>query len=434
LGWDIAQELPLSAFEENIYLSYMRATMLRGGPISLACELTSVHDARSDTSSGLTLLRDAIVSFATTFFGSQHHQENTKIQGYRQYGTVLHQLNVHLGTPALQTANETILTAVTCMILEMFLPTGPNNFLKHMRGVEAILERRGPPKPTDSPHTLLLISGLRVPAIIGGLAMSRTCLFAKEEWRNVRAPDLNEGGLLKYKIYTILADCTRFLDEQNRVLATCDKSLVRVLASDIESAVAKLELIRGEYDDFNQKHMEEPTSSLKSELNVANHECASIFMLYNTARISLLGLLNALEPSSRYVSLRTSAALKIVHCLEYKTFKKANASSEANMIGFIATKLAWQALDGFNSPEGRKLARLVKILATEVFAAGAWEKEPSKEFFASSQHKSKPFDLASPLSLQTDASGPVVKEMDRTSVFGVIVSPAVDTGDVLFVY
>ena len=209
--------------------------------------------------------------------------------------------------------------------------------------------------------------------------MSRPCLYSREDWKQIRNPNIDEGGQLRHDLYSILADCTRFMGERDRVIAANDKAARRSLVEEVKSALAELEIKRGDYMAFNQKHMDKPVSSLALELNIANHECATIFMLYNAAKICLLELLNTLEPSPHYISLRNSAALKIIHCLEVKSFEKTRATSEANTIGFVATKVAWQALGGFSSPEGRKLARVVKRVVNGVFAVGAWDVEPWKE-------------------------------------------------------
>lgn len=80
---------------------------------------------------GLALLRKALLSLAVGFFGDQHRQNPMTRRGYHQYGDVLRQLNDHLAQPELQSMNETLLTALSCMLFELFLPTGPSNFLKH---------------------------------------------------------------------------------------------------------------------------------------------------------------------------------------------------------------------------------------------------------------------------------------------------------------
>jgi hypothetical protein len=144
---ELAVELSFAAFEEDICLAYTRKNLLRGGPVEVACNKIGFHEnapifARFPA---LNLLRKAIVSLSVTFFGIQHHETRIIAKGYDQYGGVLRRLNTTLAIPEQQTTNETLLTALTCMLLEVFMPTGPSNFLKHQRGIETIMCLRGPP-------------------------------------------------------------------------------------------------------------------------------------------------------------------------------------------------------------------------------------------------------------------------------------------------
>ncbi|KAH7061903.1 hypothetical protein BKA63DRAFT_587641 [Paraphoma chrysanthemicola] len=109
----------------------------------------------------LSLLREAILSLAVTFFGSQHNQKKIITRGYAHYGAALRQINTHLAQPELQTTNESLLIALSCMLLEIFLPTRPTSFLNHQRGIEAIMKMRGPPSQSLS-TTATVFRDLRV--------------------------------------------------------------------------------------------------------------------------------------------------------------------------------------------------------------------------------------------------------------------------------
>lgn len=185
IAYDPSARLSLAAFEDDICLAYTRKTLLRGGPVELAFNVISLKSLGLDESPEIVLLRDAVMSLAVTFYGTQQCQPNIRSRGYRQYGQVLRQLNQHLSLPGLQTVDETILAALTCLLLEIFLPTGPNHFLKHMRGIEAMLDLRGPPPTSMSTTTHILFHGLRVLSVISGLAMARPALYSRKEWKQI---------------------------------------------------------------------------------------------------------------------------------------------------------------------------------------------------------------------------------------------------------
>jgi hypothetical protein len=65
--------------------------------------------------------------------------------------------------------------------------------------------------------------------------------------------------------------------------------------------------------------------------------------------------------------LRDDAALKIAKCLELKEYEKREGAPESNTIGYVATKIAWQALGRINSDEGRELARVVKTAVDHIY-------------------------------------------------------------------
>lgn len=367
-------DLSLAAFQDDICLAYTRKTLLRGGSVEIACNMVQFNNGFVEDPSkpGIALLRDSIMSLAITFYGSQHRQMKIKNRGYQQYGNVLRQLNTHLSQPELQTTNETILTALTCMLLEIFLPTGPNNFLKHMHGIECMLEIRGPPSLDDN-ETALLFHGLRLLSIIGGLATSRPSLYSRPEWKKMPCIQKDEAGMLRHRMFMILADATRLRYERNVALSMELKENHPALILETRSLLTCLEEIRSDWVIFNEKHLDESTSQMGKELRIANHVSATAHMLYHTTHICLLEILESLEPSSKYASLRNAAAIKIMKSLELKAYEQRTGAPESNTIGFVATKVAWQALGGFHSPEGRKLAKVVKSAVNGVFAVGAWE-------------------------------------------------------------
>ena len=368
-------DLSLAAFESHICLAYTRKTLLRGGSIDVACNMVPFSNGIIDETAnpGIALLRNAILSLAITFYGSQHRQLDIRNRGYQQYGQVLRQLNAHLALPRFQTSIETILTAFTCTILEIFLPTGPDNFLKHVRGLETILEASGPPESLDN-DTLEIFHGLRLMSIVGGLAMSRPSLYSQKVWKDLPPAKIDEAGLLRHRIFDILADGTRLRYERDIAISTGSQSRLISLALETRLLLEKLEDARADWVAFNASELGESTPIVGMETRIANHASATVNMLYNTTLICLSEIMMSLEPSlaQKHGSVRNAAALKITKCLEFKLHAQREGAPESNTIAFVATKVAWQALGGFNSPEGRKLAKVVKSMVKDVSAQGAW--------------------------------------------------------------
>ncbi|KAF3040662.1 hypothetical protein E8E12_002345 [Didymella heteroderae] len=311
---------------------------------------------------GIELLRQSMLSLSVTFFGKQHRQKQITQKGYSLYGDVLRQLNRHLAVPELQTTDETILTSLTCMLLEIFLPTGPKNFFKHHRGLEAIMAMRGPPSDTTG-DTATIFRGLRILSIIGALAESRPSIYARDEWKNAPPPaDATGQMILQHHIFSCLADCTQLMGERDAMLSgTAPLWAYEPLLQRVQSTLDDLTKLWPLYESFNesQRDPSKLLSPLAEELGVANHVSATALMLYNTVHICILQIIDSLAPSPQNTALRNEAAMTIAKCLELKEYEKREGAHESNTIGFVATKIAWQALGGFDSPEGRRLAKTV---------------------------------------------------------------------------
>lgn len=358
-------QLSFVAFDETVCLAYTRKNLLRGGPVELACNMIEAYAGAPEfDDAGIELLRQSMLSLAVTFFGKQHRQNQITRRGYTLYGDVLRQLNRHLAIPKYQTTDETILTALTCMLLEIFLPTGPKNFFKHHRGLEAIMAMRGPPKYTSG-DTATIFRGLRVLSIIGALAESRPSIYARDEWKTAPPPaDATEPMILQHHIFTCLADCTQLMGERDAILnGTAPLWAYEPLLQRVRDTLDDLTKLWPLYERFNvlQRDPSKPLSPLAEELGVADHVSATALMLYNTVHICILQIIDSLAPSPENTSLRNNAAMTIAKCLELKEYEKREGAHESNTIGFVATKIAWQALGGFNSPEGRRLAKTVSI-------------------------------------------------------------------------
>lgn len=364
-------QLSFAAFEQDICLAYTRKNLLRGGPVELACNMIDFYEGAAGLTAdpGLDLLRKSILSLSVTFFGSQHRQDHIMVKGYRQYGKVLLQLNSHLSQPEQQRSDETLLAALSCMLLEIFLPTGPSNFLKHQRGIEALMELRGP--PTESTGTTAMIfRGLRTLSIIGALADSRPSLCARKEWKQAPPAQTDEVGMLLHRMFDVMADCTLLVSRRNALRSSAAGSEeLGLLLSDVNSVLADLEKIHPDLQDFNQRKLNESKdlSKMAKVLKVANHMSATAYMLYNTVYICIIQIRESISPSPDTVALRNAAAIKIAQCLELKEYEKREGAPQSNTISFVATKVAWQALGRFSSPEGRRLARAVKSAVNGVF-------------------------------------------------------------------
>jgi hypothetical protein len=367
----LAIELSLAAFEEDLCLAYTRKNLLRGGPVEVACNKIGFQENAPIFMRfpALSLLRKAIVSLSVTFYGIQHHDTRIISKGYDQYGEVLRRLNTTLTIPEQQSTNETLLTALTCMLLEVFMPTGPQNFLKHQRGIETIMCLRGPPTESTG-ETATIFHGLRIVSIISALVESRPSLYADGAWKHAPMAATTENGVLQHRIFTILATCTQLMSDRDALIASGTNSKHReLLLVRIDSITSELHGLYHEWERINKSELSEveSLSTLAKELGIANHLTATAYMLYYTTLICAIQIRDSLDPSPLNVELRNEAAVKIARCMELKEYGRREGFAESNTIWFVATRIAWQALGGFDTPQGRKLAQVVESSANSVY-------------------------------------------------------------------
>jgi hypothetical protein len=364
-------DFSLVAFEDDICLAFARKNLLRGGSVEVACRKIDFTESAPIFSRdpALFLLRKAILSLSVTYFGNQHGEDRLISKGYGQYSEVLNLLNAALAVPERQTTNTTLLTALTCMLLELFLPTGPVNFLRHQRGIETIMRLRGPPTETKG-ETATIFHGLRIVSIVSALADSRPSIYAEDEWMEAPVAETDESGILRHKIFAVLARCTRLMSERDAFFAHgMDFEYHSSLIARVDSAAADLNALFPLWERFNehQLRMTENMSHMAREFGIANHPSATVYMLYNTARLCIIQIGDSLSPSPRNVELCNDAALKIAKSLQLKGHEMQANVVESNTISFVATKIAWQALGRFETPEGQELARVVKSAVNSLY-------------------------------------------------------------------
>jgi hypothetical protein len=356
-------ELSFVAFREDICLAYSRKRLLRGGPFEIVCNKIGFHENAPVFSRhpALCLLRKAVLSLAKIYFGFQHNENHITANGYAEYGEVLSQLNSALATPEHQVANETLLTALICMLSETLFPTAPSNFLKHQRGIEDMMRLRGPPTESTG-ETATIFRGLRILSIVSALLESRPSIYASEEWEYAPAAITNKIGMLQHEIFSILAVCSQLASECRALVASdAGVECYRLLLSQVDTVMVNLTALYPYWERINEAYLHDTKhlSRLAIDLGIANHLTATAYILYHTTRICIFQIRDSLDPSPLHLELCNDAAMKIVECLELKELEKQEGLAESNTISIVATRIAWQALGGFDTLEGKSLARVI---------------------------------------------------------------------------
>ncbi|KAH7356278.1 hypothetical protein BKA66DRAFT_252723, partial [Pyrenochaeta sp. MPI-SDFR-AT-0127] len=209
--------------KREVFICYARKHLRPNGPIDLGLQDLQIADINSrDIEARYTskspIFRQAVLSLATIYFGTQHKQVSITNEGYIMHGAALQQLNNALSDSMSFTRDEVILSVVTLAMLECIVPTGPGNYLKHMLGLEGLLGLRRPDSLRDcSVKTSELYKGIRDMILFASLRTRQPSILAMSEWKTALRVNCSSTELQEQDLYDVLADCTILLSEREKI-------------------------------------------------------------------------------------------------------------------------------------------------------------------------------------------------------------------------
>jgi hypothetical protein len=405
-------------FNENeVYICYARRHLYPNGPIDLGLQELSTSDItinhRSAETGDTPLFVQAALSFATLLFGTRHHQSGIVTQGYALHGVALRQLNQALSRPERRMRDDTIVSVIILAMLELFMPSGPRNWLKHMLGLEQLLALRDPGSLAHASfRTLELYKGVRHMILIASLRNRTPSIFARPQWKAVLRSALSLETPEEQDLHDVLADCSVLIAASDElfklqhVFGLGYSQRRRDMQCKVEGLFVFLEAWKRQWDSNEQNiYIEEECyeantagTSPRIIYRFLSDSVARMFMLYNTALIYVLRILATLETkhngprsdSSDYIPEVTganlvtessyypaiySAGLDIARSItDYLQHKRARGEMDfASPIMQWAVLTAGQALGDEESPDGRWMMSLLKGDATYTVAKRAWE-------------------------------------------------------------
>jgi hypothetical protein len=353
----------MKGFETQIFISYASKHLFRGGPVDLALQELHINDiqAANDSTSDHLLLHRAILSLAIIFFGHQERMSWVRERGYALYGTTLRQLNKILAEHDCQTRDDVLMSVVSLAMLEIFFPTGRKYYLKHMLGLEKLLELRG---PSAFCHQRRYLEGVRRLTLFSALEMRKRSILAEEQWKSVLWNDREDEGFF----FNALADITALRAEQDRIKSDFEQKKLSC-QHDMEELISQAKQLLTRLRDFKTA-VESRNKTLFSEMSTATTP-----ILYSATLILVLQVLSSCsepEADERYSIETRRTALNICRKIPYFMSRK----DELDIWTLTTVHLAIRtAMSTFGEKDG--LARtcimnLVKRRGPEVFAEGLW--------------------------------------------------------------
>jgi hypothetical protein len=355
----------------------------------------------------------AILSFATLFFGAQHHQDQILVKGYAMHGVALRSLNHALSTPGCHLRDDVLISVVTLAILEAYVPSGPRNYLKHLRGLERLLELRDPATLKDCSYkTLCLYKGIRHMILFASLRSRTPSILVRAEWKAALRTDLSLEEPKEQDIFSILADCSVLIAASDEVDMShpmhgqsFSKRQAQVECRTMELLMSllawKARWDTDQHNNYTEDHnvprncMNSGLSPVSSIYRFKSDIVGRMFMLYNTTLCCILSLLPStplLQPepsvassfSQAYIQISISnghyqtasrhAGLDVARSItDYRLHKRSRGEMEFTSLAFQwAVAEAWKVLGGNDTAEGRWMMGLLDGEGNFSLAKAAW--------------------------------------------------------------
>ncbi|KUJ13954.1 uncharacterized protein LY89DRAFT_784788 [Mollisia scopiformis] len=409
-----APSSPLKGNELEIYICYTMENCLRGGIVNTTLKAAPMNEIiTAATTPNGKIFHHAVLSLAVLFFGTEHRQSKITVKGYAMHGVALKRLNQALAVPGCYAHDEVILAVVTLALLECFIPTGPNHFLKHMSGLERLLELRGPGTEGYSSSSSKLGRGARHMILFASLRTGKPSILARPEWKAALRIDCPVEQLPEQDLIDILADCTVLVAGSEKILANGGLELEGNARQRDEIEVKALSLLeqlrawkRGWDTDLKNAYFEtliapervQPTANWTDNsppfltiFEFSNDVSATNFMLYHAVTIYILRVLKSItiqtsspmqnysqdptlqkQTKDEYIAAERLAALDVCRAVPYYIGLKAGLDLCHSPVVHMGVITAWITLGGVESAEGKWMMELLNAESREVIAKGLW--------------------------------------------------------------
>ncbi|KAJ6281387.1 hypothetical protein J3E71DRAFT_353943 [Bipolaris maydis] len=402
------QHVGLRFNEYEVYICHLRQYLYPNGPVDLGLQQLRTSDlalGRYPTigAGANPLFNQAALTFATLLFGARHHQARILAKGYDMHGVALRQLNQALSVPGCHERDDIINVITIMAMLEMCLPSGPRNWLKHMLGLEQLIALRDPGSLAyASTQTLELYKGVRHMILLASLRNRSPSVLARQRWKAVLQTPLSLETREERDLHNVMADCTVLIaasDEVARARNTHD----RIRLERIEGIQRKAGELLVFLQTWKQQWDNEKENSWTTEddfgaicagapqalwtvYKFRNDSIARMFMLYSTAMVHVLQIIEATEEllaQSGFPGGGTSGTVHLIYAtgldiarsipgyLQHRKYR-GDTGFTSPVVQWAAL-MAWQVLGRGESAEGKWMVEALQGYSEYAVAKAAWE-------------------------------------------------------------
>lgn len=377
---------PYKEHELEVYICFLRwhGILHPSAPIAAAMQDLSASDVIRFGGNAATplIFPQAIASFATIFFGAQHGQFQVLNQGYAMYGAALKQLNQALTDPKCYAKDDVLLSVLALSLLEAWVPSGPKHYMKHMAGLERLLELRG---PCRNPKSMAFHKGLRHMILFVSIRTRKASILARPEWKKVFR-DNSGTELQEQDLFEILADSTVLTAELDDILASAEPDLQRdvkkfdeleEIAERALELLAQLGAWKDRWDSEEKDSYREVSATgddpppFMTIFEFSHDSTATMLLFYYSTLIHVLRILIALPRLGKdeCTAAEWSATIDILRCVPYYQVRKSHLDLR---VVHLAIMTVWPTLRGRETVGGRWLMDALNTPSRDAFATGLW--------------------------------------------------------------
>ncbi|KAK0753792.1 hypothetical protein B0T18DRAFT_337614 [Schizothecium vesticola] len=395
----------------DVYICYTQSHLLRGGLIVSAITDTKAADLvpLGTAVASRQVSHQAIMSLATTLFGVQHRQADITRQGYAMHGVALRQLNQMLSDGTRHARDEVIMAVAALAISESLVPTGPDNYLTHMMGLEKLIDLQDPVSFWTT-KSAGFCKGIRFMILLASLKLGKPSILARPDWKKAMRTNASYEELEEQDLFDVLADCSVLLAQRDAMLSARDANPIKTREqrdeterrarclllhlrqwrqrwdNNVKNSVTDTLASPSGIEESHSTHNKDPKEPLITVATIPNLPAAMILMLYNLARMYVLESLAPLpleESTTRDVSLQSEtaqgyhaderiAAREACRCIQYYLDVRRRLDASASPIVHWAVAAAWTRLRRDDSVEGAWMRDLLNSRGRQVVAEGLW--------------------------------------------------------------
>lgn len=293
----VPSNLDMSAFEDNIYISFLLSNFFLG--VIMPTSLMHIH-AKDTTSFAAQL---SIRALGAAYFGRMHRQEDVMNRGISKYGNALRHLNEDLQDSKKAFSVSVLSSAITLEAYEFIAVSTTAGWIKHAGGIGRLIELRGPERHQTQPERDVFEAN-RINIVLECWIKRKRCFLEQDKWKTVPwALEPASKDTMSY-LQDILCDIPGLMDDavnlRNPGREAVQKAIsYEALSRNILGRLNQLYQWRTRWEEEYpnacdeipaQQHFDEQAVFFPTMLRFSSTRRADEIVLYNTALILLLRL------------------------------------------------------------------------------------------------------------------------------------------------